>query len=193
MRNDEFNKRLARFLKQIRKDKGYTVPEVAKSIGRSADSIYCYEEGTRTLPFELIVQLSEFYEVSIDDLINSRVTCGRAKAISFDCYRKNGKTRVLIDAQNDDVVLYEADEWNTRYYEKCMNVVFNKEMLIQYKKRVMPARISFDESTKAYLVYDLENECSMLIKNKRFSKDVIVLGSYAGVIQKQMKLPNFLD
>ena len=60
MRNDEFNKRLARFLKQIRKDKGYTVPEVAKGIGRSADSIYCYEEGTRTLPFELIVQLSEF-------------------------------------------------------------------------------------------------------------------------------------
>ncbi len=193
MRNDEFNKRLARFLKQIRKDKGYTVPEVAKGIGRSADSIYCYEEGTRTLPFELIVQLSEFYEVSIDDLISSKVTSGRAKAISFDCYKNGEKTRVLIDAQNDDILLYETDEWDTKYYVKCMNLILDKEMLIEYKKRVMPARISFDDSTKAYLVYDLENGRSILIKNKRFSKDIIVLGSYAGIIQKQMKIPNFLD
>ena len=106
MKNNDFNKRLARFLKETRKSLGYTAPEVAKAINRSVDSIYSYEEGNRTLPFELIVQLSSFYGVSIDDLIRNKITSGRAKAISFDLYKNDKKESIIIDQQNDDIVLY---------------------------------------------------------------------------------------
>lgn len=193
MKNNDFNKRLARFLKETRKRLGYTAPEVAKALNRSVDSIYSYEEGNRTLPFELIVQLSEFYSVSIDDLIRNKITSGRTKAISFDLYKNNEKESIVIDQQNDDIVLYEVDEWNVKYFIKCADLRLDSEVLINNKGIVLPARISLDEKTGSYLVHNVEKGTTSLIKKKRFIKDIIVIGDYAGTINKQIKIKNFFD
>ncbi|MGM9880756.1 MAG: helix-turn-helix domain-containing protein [Bacilli bacterium] len=193
MKNNDFNKRLARYLKETRKRLGYTAPEVAKAINRSVDSIYSYEEGNRTLPLELIIQLSEFYGVSIDDIVRSKVTSGRTKAISFDLYKNNKKEALLIDQQNDDVVLYEVDEWCLKYYVKCADLRLDSEVLINNKGTIMPARISYDESTTSYLIHDIEKGVTSLFKKKKFMKDIIVIGDYAGTINKQIKVKNFFD
>ena len=193
MKNNDFNKRLARFLKETRKSLGYTAPEVAKAINRSVDSIYSYEEGNRTLPFELIVQLSSFYGVSIDDLIRNKITSGRAKAISFDLYKNDKKESIIIDHQNDDIVLYEVDEWNVKYYVKCADLRLDSEVLINNKGTIMPARISLDEKTNSYLIYSIEKGTTTLVKKMRFLKDIIVIGDYAGTIKKQIKVNNFFD
>ena len=193
MKNNDFNKRLARFLKETRKSLGYTAPEVAKAINRSVDSIYSYEEGNRTLPFEFIVQLSSFYGVSIDDLIRNKITSGRAKAISFDLYKNDKKESIIIDQQNDDIVLYEVDEWNVKYYVKCADLRLDSEVLINNKGTIMPARISLDEKTNSYLIHSIEKGTTTLVKKMRFLKDIIVIGDYAGTIKKQIKVNNFFD
>ena len=193
MKNNDFNKKLARFLKETRKNLGYTAPEVAKALNRSVDSIYSYEEGNRTLPFELIVQLSEFYGVSIDDIIRSKVTSGRKKAICFDLYKNNKKESILIDQQNEDIVLYEVDEWKVKYYIKCADLRLDSEVLINNKGIVMPARISIDKKTGSYLVHDVEKGTTTLFKKMKYIKDIIVIGDYAGTINKQIKVKNFFD
>lgn len=56
-------------LKEIREDRDYKIKEIADVL-KVAKNTYCnYENEKRTIPYDLIIKLSEFYNVSVDYLL----------------------------------------------------------------------------------------------------------------------------
>ncbi len=61
-----------KYLKLIRKEKGYTQQKVALDLNVSRESLSYYENGKRQPSLELLVAFSKYYNVSIDYLITGK-------------------------------------------------------------------------------------------------------------------------
>lgn len=76
-----FNKRL----REIRMKRGFTQQRLADSVDIALRSYQCYETGTRTPNYELLVQLADILDVSLDYLMG-RDEFMKSHAIPFDEY-----------------------------------------------------------------------------------------------------------
>lgn len=59
-------------LREIRKKKGYSQLKVAMDLSMSRESLSYYESGKRSPDIEMLVRLSEYFNVSIDYLITGK-------------------------------------------------------------------------------------------------------------------------
>ena len=59
-------------LKEIRKKRKYTQQKVALDLNISRECLSYYENGKRQPPLELLVEMSKYFNVSIDYLITGR-------------------------------------------------------------------------------------------------------------------------
>lgn len=64
-------KRSANNLKIIRSNSGKTQKQVAEELGISLSAYRTYEQGTRRLTDELLLQLSTYFSVSVDSILGS--------------------------------------------------------------------------------------------------------------------------
>ena len=55
-------------LKAARITAGFTLREVGKKLNRSFQTIAKYEKDSTLIPFELLKELSELYQVKLDDI-----------------------------------------------------------------------------------------------------------------------------
>ncbi len=76
-----FNKRL----RQMRMKRGFTQQRLADSVEIALRSYQCYETGTRTPNYALLVQLADVLDVSLDYLMG-RDEFMKSHAIPFDEY-----------------------------------------------------------------------------------------------------------
>ena len=76
-----FNKRL----REIRMKRAFTQQRLADSVDIALRSYQCYETGTRTPNYELLVQLADILDVSLDYLMG-RDEFMKSHAIPFDEY-----------------------------------------------------------------------------------------------------------
>lgn len=63
-------KKIGVFLKELRKEKGITQEEFAEKLNVSGRSISRWETGSSMPDISLLVQISEFFDVSIPEIIN---------------------------------------------------------------------------------------------------------------------------
>lgn len=77
-----FNKRL----REMRMKRGFTQQRLADSLGIALRSYQCYETGTRTPCYELLVLIADTLDVSLDYLLG-RDSFIKAHAISVDEYQ----------------------------------------------------------------------------------------------------------
>lgn len=77
-----FNKRL----REMRTKRGFTQQRIADSIDIALRSYQCYETGTRTPNYDLLIQLADVLDVSLDYLLG-RDEFMKAHAIPFDEYQ----------------------------------------------------------------------------------------------------------
>ena len=65
-------------LYEIRRKKGYSQLKIAMDLNISREAISYYENGKRCPNLEMLVQLSEYFNVSIDYLITGKefIHCG---------------------------------------------------------------------------------------------------------------------
>lgn len=59
-------------LKKIRKEKGYSQLKVAMELSISREAISYYENGNRNPDIQMLKKMSEYFNVSIDYLINGK-------------------------------------------------------------------------------------------------------------------------
>ncbi|MEE6208388.1 MAG: helix-turn-helix transcriptional regulator [Alphaproteobacteria bacterium] len=74
--------RFGRNVANARAALGLSQSEVAARLGMPQSTYRGYESGTRKIPLSVIVQLSDFYGVSPDDLISGEVSA--PAAVGFD-------------------------------------------------------------------------------------------------------------
>ncbi len=59
-------------LREIRKQKGYSQLKVAFDLNISREALSYYENGKRSPDIEMLCRMSEYFNVSIDYLINGK-------------------------------------------------------------------------------------------------------------------------
>ncbi len=192
MDEKEFGRKLGARLKELRKRKGLTAGELGEAIGKSPDTVYSYEEGSRAVPLQTLLTLAEIYGESLDDMLASRVTANRPKAISLDVVEGNEIRKIVIDSERDDLILCRTGEWEVRYYVKCADVRLGKEMLALVRGEPRRVAISHDQERGLYSVFDIESMATELYRPQAFRKSVAVLGDYAGTISQQIRVGTVL-
>lgn len=192
MQNIDFENKIIENIKSLREKHGYTAYKVAKLIKMAPDAYYAYESGRRKITVSLLSDLSKLYKVSVDDIIDNEITYNREKTISFDVIAENTKKAILIDSQNDQIIFFEKNEFELDYFVKCNDLVLNRKVLAKVKEEYIEAFISRDESSKVYAIFNIRDNSTTFFSPKKFIKNVVILGDYAGTIIKQLKVKNFL-
>lgn len=76
-----FNKRL----REMRMKRNFTQQKLSDMLGIAIRSYQCYETGTRTPNYELLVKIADVLDVSLDYLLG-RDSFMKAHGVSFDEY-----------------------------------------------------------------------------------------------------------
>lgn len=67
-------------LKQLRKYNGYTQKQIGEFLGITRQAYAHYETGTRVPNYVILAKLSDFYGISIDDLVQPEENCEEVKS-----------------------------------------------------------------------------------------------------------------
>lgn len=65
-------KAIGRFLKELRREKGMTQDELGKEIGVTNKTISKWENGNYMPPIDVLMLLSEMYNVSINEILTGQ-------------------------------------------------------------------------------------------------------------------------
>lgn len=74
MNTKNFYQTLGKNLKHLRKQKGLTQEQFGEHFGLTKSAIVNYESGIRKIPADLLVQIANFHDVSLDHLICKKKT-----------------------------------------------------------------------------------------------------------------------
>ena len=64
--------KIGQFLKRLRTEKSLTQEKLAELIGVSNRSVSRWENGNTMPDFDLLIELSKFYDVSIDEIMDGK-------------------------------------------------------------------------------------------------------------------------
>lgn len=56
------------YLRRLRRDKRLKLDDIAAIVGKNRVSVWRYEAGKVNIPVDVLLKLSDYYQVSIDDL-----------------------------------------------------------------------------------------------------------------------------
>lgn len=70
-------KEIGSFLKQLRKEKGITQEQLAEVLGVSGRTVSRWETGTNLPDLSILVQISEYYDVEIKEILNGERKSGK--------------------------------------------------------------------------------------------------------------------
>ena len=185
--------KIGKNLLSLRKKKGLTQTEVAQYINKSHFAYCNYETGKRMIGIDDLEKLAILFNVSIDDIINSPVTYNRKKVIAFPTYDSNGKTDLTkIDYDDENIILFIINEYETEYYLRSNEVIYNEKVLIKTDTSSFPALVSRSDEPSGYFVTNLITKETKFYNNTSFKNSILILGRYAGKISKEIIIPNFL-
>ena len=185
--------KIGKNLLSLRKKKGLTQTEVAQYINKSHFAYCNYETGKRMIGIDDLEKLAILFDVSIDDIINSPVTYNRKKVIAFPTYDSNGKTDLTkIDYDDENIILFIINEYETEYYLRSNEVIYNEKVLIKTDTSSFPALVSRSDEPSGYFITNLITKETKFYNNTSFKNSILILGRYAGRISKEIIIPNFL-
>lgn len=101
-------KKTGRFLRDLRKEKGLTQEQFSEILGVSNRSISRWENGVNMPDFDLVIEIANYYEVSIEELLDGE--------------RKD----TMIDKKTQESLLKVADYSNNEkmIFSKRLNLLF---------------------------------------------------------------------
>ena len=185
--------KIGKNLLSLRKKKGLTQTEVAQYINKSHFAYCNYETGKRMIGIDDLEKLAILFDVSIDDIINSPVTYNRKKVIAFPTYDNNGiKESTKIDYDDENIILFIINEYETEYYLRSNEIIYNEKVLIKTDTSSFPALVSRSDEPSGYFITNLVTKETKFYNNTAFKNTILILGRYAGKIIKEIIIPNFL-
>ena len=99
---------LAIRLKELRKEKGYTLEQMANDLNTTKVTLSRYENGTREPKSETLNQLSDYFNVSIDYLFgktDERTTPNKSEVIDV----KKAIDEIKNELENGDSLMFDGE------------------------------------------------------------------------------------
>ena len=168
--NIEFGKRL----KELRKEKGMTLEEVAKAIYKSKPTIYKYEEGLLEPNLEVLLQLANLFDVNLDGLFEKEKEHKTQRDVNpfntnkLYMYYK-GKSAVLISivtienlsyqksilyncVQSDSIYLkmYRKYTGSLQYEKGTAYFIFESDLKDEFEKVLVQVKVPNSDDEKYY-------------------------------------------
>lgn len=84
-------KKIGRFIKELRNEKGLTQEQLSELFGVSNRSVSRWENGVNMPDFDLVIELAKYFEVGIEELLNGE------------------RKREMIDRETEKTLLKVAD------------------------------------------------------------------------------------
>lgn len=190
MQDEEFIKVVSERLVYLRKKHDLSAVEVAKAIGKSVDAYYSYEAGRRMISADALYNLSNLYDMSIDDIVANEVTYNREKVVSFGVV--NSDSKIQISSENDEIIFFKLNDFTYEYYLKTNVITYDKKILLTKDNVFFSGKITYNEKMKVYSIYNYLDDNIEICTRAHFLKHYLIYGIYAGKINKELNIPNFL-
>lgn len=116
-------------LKKVRIDNNKTLVEVSKNIGVAFQTLSNYENGTRDIPTEKLIKLSNFYGVTIDYLLG--VSDNRFGRASKEMNKMPVKTEFKIKMGNR--IKYQRERHNLTQEELAQKLNISRSSFVKYE------------------------------------------------------------
>lgn len=179
-------------LKTLRKSMNMSVDDIARVIGKSRQGYNNYENGARVIGIVDLLKLSEFYNVSIDDIVGNPFKEHNEKTVSFKHFKfVDGEITEtfpkFITQVKDDVIVLSINDHEVEYYLRNQSLIPDVKLLFSYNDYFYSSVI-FKIENGSLAFY---NGKTIKIISKNNIEKIIILGLYAGKINKEIDITNF--
>lgn len=104
-------------LKELRLENGLTQKELAKEINTSNKNIWAYENGKAFPPPELLINIADFFEVTVDELVGHEEPTPEERAAGASPTKKISITPI------EDEMLYTFREIGKKHGEQAQRAL----------------------------------------------------------------------
>lgn len=166
-------------LKRLRMERNLSFSDVAKIIGITRQAYNNYELTKKQISLNSLLILSNFYGVSIDEIVGNTITAGRPKAVDFITYEIvddeiNETNKIIISSETDDNFIVKDPQKNMIYvFGTSSTHIPNTVMLFTLNNKTYMSEII--EVDNHYIYYDHELKPNLL--SKKEYKDIVHIGT----------------
>lgn len=128
-------KTLGERLKDLRKEKGYTLEQVAEKLNTTKITISRYENNLREPKREAISQLAKLFNVSTDYLhghTNDKFTLTKEDKIDI----KNSLEKIKCDLSTDETILFDGEPMCKEAIESLLTAMEVGLSLVKQKQKM---------------------------------------------------------
>lgn len=177
-------------LRYLRERKKLSVKEVSAALEISPKTYYHYEHGYREPNLGMLINMANFFNCSLDDLVSNSVGGKLDSTISFESFKiEEGKikrrSRSKVTALLDNVIIVH-DGLDILTFLRSDTIVSGERMLFRYKNKYIIGKIYENNGTVSF-----EDEGNLVTLRKRELEDLLVFGLYQGKLQQDFQIDGF--
>ena len=177
-------------LRYLRERKKLSVKEVSAALEISPKTYYHYEHGYREPNLGMLINMANFFNCSLDDLVSNSAGGKVDSTISFESFKiEEGKikrrSRSKVTTLLDNVIVVH-DGLNILTFLRSDTIVSGERMLFRYKNKYIIGKIYENNGTVSF-----EDEGNLVTLRKRELEDLLVFGLYQGKLQQDFQIDGF--
>ena len=177
-------------LRYLRERKKLSVKEVSTALEISPKTYYHYEHGYREPNLGMLINMANFFNCSLDDLVSNSVGGKVDSTISFESFKiEEGKikrrSRSKVTTLLDNVIVVH-DGLDILTFLRSDTIVSGERMLFKYKNKYIIGKIYENNGTVSF-----EDEGNLVTLRKRELEDLLVFGLYQGKLQQDFQIDGF--
>ena len=177
-------------LRYLRERKKLSVKEVSTALEISPKTYYHYEHGYREPNLGMLINMANFFNCSLDDLVSNSVGGKLDSTISFESFKiEEGKikrrSRSKVTTLLDNVIIVH-DGLDILTFLRSDTIVSGERMLFRYKNKYIIGKIYENNGTVSF-----EDEGNLVTLRRRELEDLLVFGLYQGKLQQDFQIDGF--
>ncbi len=177
-------------LRYLRERKKLSVKEVSAALEISPKTYYHYEHGYREPNLGMLINMANFFNCSLDDLVSNSVGGKVDSTISFESFKiEEGKikrrSRSKVTTLLDNVIVVH-DGLDILTFLRSDTIVSGERMLFRYKNKYIIGKIYENNGTISF-----EDEGNLVTLRKRELEDLLVFGLYQGKLHQDFQIDGF--
>ncbi len=168
--------KIAENIKKLRKQHGFTQEQLAESLGVTAGAVYKWESALSTPDILLIMEMADFFEVSLDSLLGFEMRSGNVNAV---------KERIIAlrREKNFEEAVSECEK-ALQKYPNNFDIVYQSAMIFELKgveerdKRATMRCIELYEKALLLLPQNSDPEISEFTLHSSIAEGYLTAGKY---------------
>jgi len=177
-------------LRYLRERKKLSVKEVSAALEISPKTYYHYEHGYREPNLGMLINMANFFNCSLDDLVSNSVGGKVDSTISFESFKiEEGKikrrSRSKVTTLLDNIIVVH-DGLDILTFLRSDTIVSGERMLFRYKNKYIIGKIYENNGTVSF-----EDEGNLVTLRKRELEDLLVFGLYQGKLHQDFQIDGF--